>query len=201
MRLTEVILGRSRRAGSAGRPGDRTKLRRTSARLPIRRAGLRPGVAGLRPGEAGRSAVTLPELILVIVILGILAAVAVPRFAESNLLATKAEGSVKDVVATLRLARRMAIDRAATNPNGFCAIGSGDTYSVYAADTGRTEGAPKRLASGWLFPIAYTVRFNTLGSATNLAGGMNAIDIQKGGETWRIELYGATGGLRYYKRN
>lgn len=30
---------------------------------------------------------------------------------------------------------------------------------------------------------------------------MNTIDIQKGGETWRIELYGATGGLRYYKRN
>ena len=187
MRLTEVILGRSRRAGSAGRPGERTKLRRTTARRPIRRA--------------GRSAVTLPELILVIVILGILAAVAVPRFAESNLLATKAEGSVKDVVATLRLARRMAIDRAATNPSGFHAIGSGDTYSIYAPDTGRTEGAPKRLASGWLFQTAYTVRFDTLGSATNLAGGMNTIDIQKGGETWRIELYGATGGLRYYKKD
>jgi len=166
MRLTEVILGRR---DGASRPGDRTKLRRTSARRPIRRA--------------GRSAVTLPELILVIVILGILAAVAVPRFAESNLLATKAEGSVKDVVATLRLARRMAIDRAATNPNGFCFLGSGDTYSVYAADTGQTEGEPKRLADGWLFRTTYTVKFNTLGSATNLAGGMNVIDIQKGGET------------------
>jgi len=183
MRLTEIILGRQ---DGAGRPGDRSeKLRRTSARLPIRRV--------------GRSAVTLPELILVLVILGILAAVAVPRFAESNLLATKAEGSVKDVVATLRLARRMAIDRAATNPNGFYVIGSGDTYAIYASDTGQTEGEPKRLADGWLFQTGYKIQFNALGSVANLANGMNVIDIRKGGETWRIELYGATGGLRYYK--
>ena len=182
MRWTEVILGRQ---DGAGRPGDRTKLRRTSARLPVRRA--------------GRSAVTLVELLMVFVIMGILAAVAVPRLARSSIWTTEGETAAKKVLATARLARRMAVDQAATRPNGFYLICSGDAFSIYAPDKPGTEGEVMHLPSGWTFGSSYTVQFNMLGAITNYASASGYVDIVGHGETWRLELIKATGSGTYYK--
>jgi prepilin-type N-terminal cleavage/methylation domain-containing protein len=184
MGLTEVILGRQ---DGASRPGDTSKkLRRTSARLPVRRA--------------GRSAVTLLELILVLVIMGILAAVAVPRFARSTLWTTEGETAARKVLAAARLARRMAVDQAATRPNGFHLICSGDVYSIYAPDKPGAEGEGMHLPSGWTFRSAYTVKFDTLGAISNYAPGSGFVDIVGHGETWRLELIQETGSGTYYRK-
>ncbi|HUX02562.1 MAG: prepilin-type N-terminal cleavage/methylation domain-containing protein [Phycisphaerae bacterium] len=181
MATTIAIAGRSRRAGSAGRPGHSSR---------------KPRHGGGRLGD--RSAFTLVEVILVVILMGVLAAVAIPRFAGSALWGLEGEGSVRSVVATLHLARRMAIDRAATRPNGFYVVCSGASYYIYSPDTGAVEGETKTLFDGWTFAKGYKLGFNSLGAETGLAG-TDTVNIVGHGTTWLISVSGPTGSVKYVK--
>jgi len=150
-------------------------------------------------GRSVRRAFTLLELILVVVLLGVLAAVAVPRFAGSAIWETEGEASAKQVVATLRLARRMAIDQAATNPSGFLVGGSGTIYAVYEADTMQMVSEQKRLADGWGFAASFQTAFDPLGAATGTTG-TNAVLIQRDSNQWGIDIAPSTGAVRHEER-
>jgi len=169
------------RQDGAGRPGESSRNER------------------LGSGRLGdRSGATLFEVILVVILMGVLAAVAVPRFARSNLWGVEGEAGAKETAATLRLARRMAIDRAATRPNGFYVVCSGASYYVCSTDTGAVEGETKTLPDGWTFQKGYKVNFNALGAATGLASG-DSIVVQGHGTTWCVAVVAATGSVRYWK--
>lgn len=77
---------------------------------PVRIA--RRSASGLRPGTgrlpfAGRPGVTLPELMTVVAVIGIFAAIAVPRYAES-LARYRADSAARRVAADLEYARTAA---------------------------------------------------------------------------------------------
>ncbi len=181
MATTIAIAGRSRRAGSAGRPGHSSR---------------KPRHGGGRLGD--RPAFTLFEVILVVILMGVLAAVAIPRFAGSALWGLEGEGSVRSVVATLQLARRMAIDQAATRPNGFHVVCSGATYSIYSPDTGAVEGETKTLPDGWVFRSAYRAKFDTLGAEYGLAGAVT-ITIDGPDAVWYVQIAAPTGAVKYFE--
>ena len=166
------------------------------------------GPLGAAPGRArapapGRrsagAGITLLEVILAAALLGILAAVAVPRLANSAIWAVKGEASAKQVAATLRLARRMAIDQRATEPNGFYVAGSGGSYAVYEADTMQRAGEERHLADGWQFAAGFNTAFDPLGAATGSTG-PDAVVVQGHGKQWSLEITASTGAVRYEEK-
>lgn len=64
-------------------------------------------------------AFTLVELLVVVMMLGVLATIAVPRLPLGALHRGKAEAAAAKIVTDLRLARQLAISNAATNTKGF----------------------------------------------------------------------------------
>ncbi|MCD4830863.1 MAG: type II secretion system GspH family protein [Anaerohalosphaeraceae bacterium] len=66
-----------------------------------------------------QKAFTLAELIIVVAMLGALAAVAIPRMSFGLTAKYKAEATARKISASLRKCRQLAITNAKTNPSGF----------------------------------------------------------------------------------
>jgi type II secretory pathway pseudopilin PulG len=66
-----------------------------------------------------KRAYSLVELIIVVLCIGILAAVAVPRLNFAAISKHKAEATTLKIAIDIRRARRLSISNAATNTNGF----------------------------------------------------------------------------------
>ena len=66
-----------------------------------------------------KQAFSLVELIIVVLFLGILATVAVPRLNFSAVTKQKADTIARKIVTDLRRTRRMAVSGAADNTSGF----------------------------------------------------------------------------------
>jgi Tfp pilus assembly protein PilE len=86
-----------------------------------------------------RRAFSLAELMLIVVILGVFAMIAVPRVDYGIVKRYKAEATAKKIVTGLRLARSLAISDAATNTKGYDLNMLGGTpytgYEIENADT------------------------------------------------------------------
>jgi Tfp pilus assembly protein FimT len=83
-------------------------------------------------GTENRRAFTLAELILIVVILGVFAAIAVPRLDYGIVKRYKAEATAKKIVTDLRRVRGLATANAANNTNGFALRMLGpDPYTGY----------------------------------------------------------------------
>ena len=89
-----------------------------------------------------RKAITLVELILVVVFLGILAFIAVPRMNLSAVSKQKADSVARKIVTDLRQTRRVAISDAANNTAGFALKMTGSSpytgYEIENLDTAET---------------------------------------------------------------
>ncbi len=64
-------------------------------------------------------AYTLTELILVVMIIGVISAIAIPRMNLASINKTNAEITANRIVTSLRRTRRLAISQAAVNQQGF----------------------------------------------------------------------------------
>ncbi|MHC4337917.1 MAG: pilus assembly FimT family protein [Planctomycetota bacterium] len=84
-------------------------------------------------------AYSLVEVILVVLFIGIFAAITVPRLSFAIISKNKAETTAKKIVTDLRRTRRMAISDAADNTDGFelKMLGGGpyDSYQIENRDT------------------------------------------------------------------
>jgi len=77
-----------------------------------------------------RNAHTLVELIVIVVILGVLAFVAIPRLRYAVLYRKKVDTVARRIVTDLRRTRQLAISNAATNTDGFAFNRDGSTFEI-----------------------------------------------------------------------
>lgn len=79
-----------------------------------------------------RKAFSLAELILIVLILGVLTAITVPKMQFATLRRQKADATAKKIATSLRLTRRLAITNAAVNVSGYALEMKGASpYSSY----------------------------------------------------------------------
>lgn len=85
-------------------------------------------------------AFSLVEMIIMVLWLGILAAIAVPRLNRAAISRNKAHATAKKIVVDLRLTRRLAISDAANNTEGFNLQMEGPgPYTGYRIENDDTE--------------------------------------------------------------
>ena len=145
-----------------------------------------------RPTWAG-AGFTLIELMAVVAIMGLLALVLVPRMADSAIWGNQAEAAARQLAAMLKLARRMAVEHAADNPQGY-AVRCFDKNYVIRDGSGADQGLPTQLPEGWRFEQPdVSVSFDVLGGARAGAGQPSYLVIYKGAAKWHVRFESATG--------
>jgi len=81
---------------------------------------------------------TLVELIMIVVILGALAFIAVPRLQFATVYRKQADTIARKLVTDLRRTRRLAVSDAATNTDGYALNRTGSTYEIVDLSDGET---------------------------------------------------------------
>ena len=149
--------------------------------------------------EKKRTAFSFIELILIVMILGIFAAIAVPRFNYALITKQKSENITRKIVTDLRLTRELAISDAANNTQGFelKMIGSApySTYEIENADTGTTV-ASHTLDSNVSIscPTGTTFAYGPLGNLET--GSATQIIISAEDRNFNITINPATGAIK-----
>jgi len=152
------------------------------------------------PGRAALAATghTLVEVITVVLILSILAAVAVPRVNLGAVGVIRADATVRQIVTDLRRARADAILQAAQNPQGFALVMSGgNPYEGYEildlrdsrVIAVRTIPENVRCTGGERF------EFGPLGGLRT--GSANRLRVTAKGRTYGVEIVPTTGAVRW----
>jgi Tfp pilus assembly protein FimT len=143
-----------------------------------------------------RTAYSLAEMIVVVMILGALAFIAVPRLNFAALHHKQANAIAKKIATDLRRTRSLAISKAVNNPSGYRLqmVGSSPYTSYQIVDSNAaatvvdtlTIGSPVSCTGGSLF------KFGPLG---NLLTGSSStpITVSSEGETYTITIITATG--------
>ena len=154
------------------------------------------GFISARP-FGGRKALSLIEVLIVILVIGALAAIAVPRLNTAVISRYKAEVAAKKIVTDLRRVRGMAISDAVNNTQGFSLrlLGSGPYtgYQIVNLDTAATVDShiidPQVTVTG----TADQFDFGPLG---NLTSTYTQITVSAEGKTFTITVVGATGTIK-----
>ncbi len=151
------------------------------------------GAAKTRHGSI--TGFSLIELLLVVLIFGITAAIVVPRLGENVLTRSTATVTAREIAGDMRLCRRLAITNASTNPDGFeiKMIGETAPYSGYQL----IDRATMEIVSQKTFSTSISVsgqstfRFGPLGNIQ--AGSGTTATVSGNGKTYQITLTPATG--------
>lgn len=140
---------------------------------------------------------TLVELVMVVMFVGILAAVAVPRLNFSAISKQKADVAAMKIVTDLRRTRRLAISDAATNTAGFALNMSGSApytgYYIENLDTAVTVDS-HTIDSDVSCSGGSAFNFGPLGNL--LAGSDTQLTVSASGKTFTITITTATGMMK-----
>ena len=144
-----------------------------------------------------RTAYSLVELVIVVIFLGVIAAIAVPRLNFSNISRQKADAITWKIVTDLRRTRSLAISNAANNTAGFALNMTGSApysgYEIQNLDTSATVDSHS-IDSNISCTGSSQFRFGTLGNL--LAGSGNQLVVSASGKTFTITLTTATGTVK-----
>ncbi|MBN2181865.1 MAG: hypothetical protein JW715_08105 [Sedimentisphaerales bacterium] len=141
-----------------------------------------------------RTAYSLVELVIVVVFLGIIAAITVPKLNFSLISEQKADNVAWKIVTDIRRARSLAISSAANNTTGFALIMTGSVpysgYEIQNLDTSATVDSHS-IDSGISCTGGSRFEFGPLGNL--LAGSDNQLVVSSSGKTFTIDIKAATG--------
>ncbi len=144
-----------------------------------------------------KNAFTFVELILVVIFLGILMAISVPRLNFAIISKQKADGQARKIVTDLRRTRSLAISDAANNSSGFALsmVGSAPytAYEIINIDTATTVDShtinPAVSCTGGV-----DFKFGPLGNL--LSESDTELNVSARGKTFTITIIPATGMVR-----
>jgi len=144
-----------------------------------------------------RSAYSLVELIIVVIFLGVLAALAVPRLNFSAVSKQKADTIAWKIVTDLRRTRYLAISNAAINTAGFALNMTGSTpytgYQIQNLDTLETLDS-QSIDSDINCTGGSRFKFGPLGNL--LTGSDNRLTVSAAGKTFTLNITAATGMIK-----
>ena len=146
---------------------------------------------------ASRKAFTLAELIIIVLILGALAVIAVPKMQFATLRRQKADTVAKKIATDLRLARRLAISNAAENVSGYALnMTGGPPYTGYEiVDLDEDEVIDSHtIDSEITCTSGANFKFGPLGNL--LSGSDNQLLVSAEGKIFTITIISATGAVR-----
>lgn len=138
----------------------------------------------------------MAEILLVVIIIGALAAVAVPRLSMSSVFTEQDEALVRKLAAGLRKTRMMAIANAADNSSGFqlqINTTSPKSYEIRNLQTSQiVETHP--IDSRITFSGTTQFSFTALG-ALNPAASVQ-LTVTGASKSWLFDVYGYTGSVK-----
>jgi prepilin-type N-terminal cleavage/methylation domain-containing protein len=143
-----------------------------------------------------RAAFTLVELVLVVVILGVMAVVALPRFGHDALDRLATTTIAREIASDMRLARSLAISNAATNAQGYAVRMVGappySSYEILSIPTGETVST-KAIPGGVACTGDPEFRFGPLGALSPGSG--TTLRVAGQGKQYVLTLIPATGSV------
>lgn len=144
---------------------------------------------------SGEKGVTLVELLIVVVLIGVMTFVAVPRMGFSLITGSKAQTNAQKIAAAIRYARSLAIADAATNNQGFSLNMTGSPYTGFQIVNLKTSDVNETgsIASGVSCTGANDFRFGPLG---NRLLDSDSLTVSAGGKTYTITVVSATGMVK-----
>jgi prepilin-type N-terminal cleavage/methylation domain-containing protein len=147
---------------------------------------------------APKNGVTLAELIVVVLIIGVMASVTIPRMGFSLINTGKTQTTAYKIAAAIRYARSLAISNAANNAQGFAVnmIGSG-SYTGYKVVDLTSPTPPVETVSIDSNNVSCTGAddfiFKPLG---NRDGDTDSLTVSGGEKTYVISVITATGMIK-----
>ncbi|MCE5340055.1 MAG: hypothetical protein LLF92_02865 [Planctomycetaceae bacterium] len=141
-------------------------------------------------------AVTLVEMLIVVLIISVLTFVAVPRMGMATVFKGKAQTTANQIAAAVRLCRTMAISNAAQNRQGFSLTFTGSgTYTGFQITNLQTSQVVKteKLTNGITYSGTTSFWFGPLGSRTDTGGNLT---VSAGGKTLVISVVSTTGMVK-----
>lgn len=144
-----------------------------------------------------RTAYSLVELVIVVIFLGVIAAIAVPRLNFAIISGQKTDTTAWKIVTDLRRTRSLAVSNAAENTTGFALNMTGSApYSGYEIQNLNTSAIvdSHTIDSNINCTGSNQFKFGPLGNL--LTGSGNQLIVSASGKTFTITLTTATGAIK-----
>ena len=142
-----------------------------------------------------KNAHTLIEAMIIVLILGTLAFIAIPRMNFSVLYRKQADATARKIVTDLRRARLLAITNAVNNSDGFALIRSDSTFSIEdLSDSSTVQNSTFTVDSSISLSGGTNFQFGPLGNLKT--GSDSTLTVSSEGKSFTISVTAATGSIK-----